>query len=152
MKDFVKETFRRECKTLCGTRHVIPVDTVPIKEQSIYNRPTEQSLRWIYTCYKNGGTFATFINQSTNQSTIHSFIYSSNLFVSEFVAVIVCLITIDNYWTVWDIIMKFLQEQDMVKSWDEFENGKLAYITNFNPLMGTGNYSVYQLHVIRCTL
>jgi len=43
------------------------------------------------------------------------------VWVCLFVGVLVC--QCDNSWTVWDIVMNFLAEQDMVKSSDEFENG-----------------------------
>ena len=42
------------------------------------------------------------------------------------VSVCGCVCQCDNSWTVWDIIMKFLWEQGMVKSSDEFENVSLS--------------------------
>ena len=46
------------------------------------------------------------------------------LFICVFVGLFICVFVCqrDNRWTVWDIIVKFLREQDIVKSLDKFEN------------------------------
>jgi len=41
----------------------------------------------------------------------------------ECVCVCVCVCQRNNSWTVWDIVVKFLWEQDMVINLDEFETG-----------------------------
>jgi len=39
------------------------------------------------------------------------------------VCVCVCVCQLNNDWTAWDIIMKFLRERDIVRSLKEFKNG-----------------------------